>query len=239
MPTVWFACVHLASGSLAAMPEAIEMSASSMQLSYEDWHRTLHTRSEAQLRLNHQQWITFLVSADLPAEWTLEEWYALKNDIMDRLIQAEIELNTLAGYTLETVQARKLDSLWRDYCLQKMADLSVAKGLEPNTREHLMHALLGFANGREPGLVGTALIGQLRLLNTFRVEHPSLSSLNQRAYSVAKDTSAMASDRMTALQITTELSAQSATTELHQLVTDLLVHAASRNSDQPAQKYPP
>ena len=205
MQNLIFLCAFLATNLIWALPNSLQQLCDAKPSSYQSCHRDLHTLSNAQLVLEKDGLFKLLRSESLPINWDIDEWFALKNDLMDRFIAAKQCIVALSAYNLAVLEDNTSHPIWRDYCLQKQADLIAAHPLPSQQCNKLITLLNRFAHGKVPGLIGTALIGQMRLIDVFQFEHPSLKDLGLRAYNVAQDDRALVKDRMSALQIAAHL----------------------------------
>ena len=126
MQNLIFLCAFLATNLIWALPNSLQQLCDAKPSSYQSCHRDLHTLSNAQLVLEKDGLFKLLRSESLPINWEIDEWFALKNDLMDRFIAAKQCIVALSAYNLAVLEDNTSHPIWRDYCLQKQADLIAA-----------------------------------------------------------------------------------------------------------------
>jgi hypothetical protein len=197
----------MASSSLCAQEDRVGMIVSAeASPHYKQRHHLLHTMSPADLRTASDRLFTFMADGQSPEHMNEGDYLSLCNDIYDLLFALGINQPQLLAHALKVIPDENRMLVWRDYCIQKMAETLAAEGIDEAARQQGIQLLSELASGRFPGLQGTALIvaHELSQRPAFVAESGlSMVSIGQKALQCAQDSSAELIDRVTALQIAT------------------------------------
>lgn len=141
-----------------------------------------------------------------------DDFFALKNDVLDILVRQEAYPRGLAVDLAEMALDKSQDTVWRDYCVQYLADCHarLTSGQEqtgnPSTvptpqteREAILTAFETALQERDSTLAGTALIGLEQVSRSDdMVDRTVLSGI---ASDIALDDAASEASRITSLRV--------------------------------------
>jgi hypothetical protein len=142
---------------------------------------------------------------------TQESLAALKNDILDALIQQTHLPSDLGRTIVEMYRDRSADLIWRDYCVQhfpmyyerrwsnsgtEVAPASVAD--DPERRE-ILAAFDEALREKENGIAGTALLSLYRLSG--KCPEATVSGIGEKALALAQDGACEVQTRISAVAV--------------------------------------
>lgn len=146
--------------------------------------------------------LDFLAQTSLSASLSESESGGIKNDIADLLLrQPSLPRNSDTVF-LAMLKDPSQGPVWNNYVLQKLPAL-LSRLPSEEQRAPLLAALWSATEDPTIGFPGTALLGLLRLSRA-DANTVALSAVSERAFQVAQNPAAAASDRLTALQIASE-----------------------------------
>lgn len=135
-----------------------------------------------------------------------EEFFALKNDILDVLLRQERFPQGMGLDLAGMYHDRGQDAVWRDYCVQYLAEcharlLDGAKDVDPQADERtaIIHAYEEALTERDSTIAGTALIGMEQVSRADA--NLDRGRVRQLAVEIATDEGASEASRVTALRV--------------------------------------
>ncbi|MEO0510680.1 MAG: hypothetical protein AAF065_12570 [Verrucomicrobiota bacterium] len=171
---------------------------------YEQRHNLLHNMKPPELSAGSSALIQFIELGNIPAGMEEDEYLSLANDIYDKLLNENIAVQYLLDHALEAITDDEKLFVWRDYCVQKLADILPHPGVSPESSKEGLDVLKEVIEGNYPEMQGTALIVATQLEPTeFAKEQSILNAefIGQKALACASDDEKPLIDRVTALQV--------------------------------------
>jgi hypothetical protein len=173
---------------------------------FERRHYLLHQSSDAEIRNNVFESLEFLSREDAPEGMNLNDFLSLKNDVADRIINADIEALGLFSQLVATIQNEEASLVWRDYCIQKIPILIGHADIPEQEAENTVVLLTGICGNRDSDLMGTALIALREIAKRpGKSIMVSEAEVMEFALASAQDESLSLKNRLAGLQIAAEM----------------------------------
>ena len=132
-----------------------------------------------------------------------DAYMSLVNDIYDRMLRAGVRPQALFDLSLEVIPDTQADSVWRDYCAQKLKETLTREDVSTGSRQQGFALLDALTGGAYPEMQGTGLLVAGALLEQPLSDVPAFlnkDTLGERAVACAQNAQAPLIDRITALQ---------------------------------------
>jgi len=133
------------------------------------------------------------------------EFHALRNDLLDALVEQESLPEDLGRELLATVRDRAVDVVWRDYCVQHFVPYYTRKWSTPastgldDEREEILSTMWAASAERHNRIAGTAIMALERLSRDYPEVESSLVA--ETALSLAEDEQCDITSRMSATRL--------------------------------------
>jgi len=197
----WLGAIATADVEATALSQIVDPGA---ELSFVKRHHLLHGMDNAALSDGASVLIDFMERGEVPVGMRKDEYFSLANDIYDKLLAESVATEQLLTHVLNVVPDAERESVWRDYCAQKLSTTLVHPAVSNEGVWNGLELLSRMMKGEFPEMQGTAFIAACQLEPAdLKVRHASIHPdfIGEQALRCASDEGSPLLDRVTALQV--------------------------------------